>query len=125
VGIVVLACLIPQDVNPQLKGHLVGALNNGATEDEVKAVREVVIKGTSSELSGLTGASGMHAAIGKCCDVLETPESLEDVFQKRSTLIIRTVCEASGMKQLNEETLDGWGWREPVAPVKLPKSSKL
>jgi hypothetical protein len=42
----VLACLIPQDVNPQLKGHLVGALNNGATEDEVKAVREVVIKGT-------------------------------------------------------------------------------
>lgn len=43
---VVLACLIPQDVNPQLKGHLVGALNNGATEDEVKAVRDVVIKGT-------------------------------------------------------------------------------
>lgn len=43
--LVVLACLIPQDVNPQLKGHLVGALNNGATEDEVKAVRDVVIKG--------------------------------------------------------------------------------
>ena len=41
----VLACLIPQDVNPQLKGHLVGALNNGATEDEVKAVRDVVVKG--------------------------------------------------------------------------------
>jgi len=42
--LVVLASLIPQDVNPQLKGHLVGALNNGATEEEVKAVREVVIK---------------------------------------------------------------------------------
>jgi hypothetical protein len=76
---VVLASLIPQDVNPQLKGHLVGALNNGASEDEVKAVREVVIR----------------------------------------------LCEASGMKRLEENSLDGWGWREDVAPVKLPKSSKL
>ena len=76
---VVLACLIPQDVNPQLKGHLVGALNNGATEDQLRAIREVIIK----------------------------------------------VCEASGMKMLDENSLDGWGWREPVAPVKLPKSSKL
>ncbi|KAK4959535.1 hypothetical protein LTR28_005297 [Elasticomyces elasticus] len=40
---VLLAGLIPQDVNPQLKGHLKGALNNGATVEEVKAVREVVI----------------------------------------------------------------------------------
>ena len=31
-------------VNPQLKGHLKGALNNGATEDEVRAVREIVLK---------------------------------------------------------------------------------
>lgn len=77
--IVVLASLIPQDVNPQLKGHLVGALNNGATEEEVKAVREVLIK----------------------------------------------VCEASGMKMLDDKSLDGWGWREEVAPVKLPCSSKL
>lgn len=74
-----LACLIPQDVNPQLKGHLVGALNNGATKEEVEAVREVIIK----------------------------------------------VCEASGMKPLDGKSLDGWGWREEVAPVKLPKSSKL
>lgn len=72
---VVLACLIPQDVNPQLKGHLVGALNNGATEEEVKAVREVVIK----------------------------------------------VCEASGMKRLQQGALDGWGWREEVASLKPPK----
>ena len=75
----VLASLIPQDVNPQLKGHLVGALNNGATEEEVKAVRDVVIK----------------------------------------------VCEASGMKMLDAQSLNGWGWREEVAPVKLPKTSKL
>ncbi|KAI9771879.1 MAG: hypothetical protein M1840_001649 [Geoglossum simile] len=39
-----LAGLIPQDVNPQLKGHLKGALNNGATVDEVRAVRDVVIQ---------------------------------------------------------------------------------
>lgn len=40
---VAMAGLIPQDVNPQLKGHLRGALNNGATIDEIKAVREIVI----------------------------------------------------------------------------------
>ena len=38
---VVIACLVPQDVNPQLKGHLKGALNNGATVDEVMSVREM------------------------------------------------------------------------------------
>ena len=73
----VLACLIPQDVNPQLKGHLVGAVNNGASQDEVKAVRDVVIK----------------------------------------------VCEASGMKRLEDGSLDGWGWREDVASLKPPKSN--
>lgn len=31
-------------MNPQLKGHLKGALNNGASVEEVQAVREVVIK---------------------------------------------------------------------------------
>jgi len=31
-------------VNPQLKGHLKGALNGGATVDEVKAVRNIVIE---------------------------------------------------------------------------------
>jgi alkylhydroperoxidase/carboxymuconolactone decarboxylase family protein YurZ len=41
---VVLAALVPQDVNPQLKGHLVGAVNNGATRDEVNAVRGLVVK---------------------------------------------------------------------------------
>ncbi|ESU07244.1 hypothetical protein FGSG_01880 [Fusarium graminearum PH-1] len=41
---VLIASLIPQDVNPQLKGHLRGALNGGASEDEVRAVRDVVIK---------------------------------------------------------------------------------
>lgn len=40
---VLIAGLIPQDVNPQLKGHLKGALNGGATVDEVRAVREVVL----------------------------------------------------------------------------------
>jgi hypothetical protein len=31
-------------VNPQLKGHLRGALNGGATVEEVKAVRAIVIR---------------------------------------------------------------------------------
>ena len=77
---VVLACLIPQDVNPQLEGHLIGALNNGATEDEVKAVRGLVIK----------------------------------------------VCEAAGLKKLENGSLDSWGWREDVANLKpRTKESKL
>jgi alkylhydroperoxidase/carboxymuconolactone decarboxylase family protein YurZ len=33
-----------EQVNPQLKGHLRGALNCGATVEEVKAVREIVIR---------------------------------------------------------------------------------
>lgn len=49
---VLVAGLIPQDVNPQLKGHLKGALNNGATVEEVKAVREIVIR--ICEASGMT-----------------------------------------------------------------------
>lgn len=40
---VVVACLVPQDVNPQLKGHLKGALNNGATKEEVMSVRDMSI----------------------------------------------------------------------------------
>lgn len=41
---ILIAGLIPQDVNPQLKGHLHGAINNGATKEQVAAVREVVIR---------------------------------------------------------------------------------
>jgi alkylhydroperoxidase/carboxymuconolactone decarboxylase family protein YurZ len=41
---VMVAGLIPQDVNPQLKGHLRGALNGGATVEQVKAVRNVVVE---------------------------------------------------------------------------------
>jgi alkylhydroperoxidase/carboxymuconolactone decarboxylase family protein YurZ len=41
---VMIAGLIPQDVNPQLKGHLRGALNGGATVEQVKAVRNVVVE---------------------------------------------------------------------------------
>lgn len=49
---VLIAGLIPQDVNPQLKGHLKGALNNGASVAEVRAVREVVVR--LCEASGMT-----------------------------------------------------------------------
>ncbi|VVT44642.1 uncharacterized protein SAPINGB_P000484 [Magnusiomyces paraingens] len=42
-SLVVIASLIPQDVNPQLKGHLKGALNNGATKEEVMQVRELAM----------------------------------------------------------------------------------
>ncbi|KAI9825420.1 MAG: hypothetical protein M1832_001150 [Thelocarpon impressellum] len=41
---VIIASLIPQDVNPQLKGHLRGALNHGASLAQLRAVRDVVIR---------------------------------------------------------------------------------
>jgi len=60
---VLIAGLIPQDVNPQLKGHLKGALNGGATVDEVKAVREIVIR--ICEASGMkTIGDGVPAGWG-------------------------------------------------------------
>lgn len=43
-------------MNPQLKGHLKGALNNGATVEEVRAVREIVIK--ICEAAGMTNLNG-------------------------------------------------------------------
>lgn len=39
-------------MNPQLKGHLKGALNGGATVEEVKAVRNVVME--ICEAAGMT-----------------------------------------------------------------------
>ncbi|KAG4430770.1 hypothetical protein IFR05_013739 [Cadophora sp. M221] len=41
---VLIAALIPQDVNPQLKGHLRGAQNGGATVEQVRAVRNIVMR---------------------------------------------------------------------------------
>jgi alkylhydroperoxidase/carboxymuconolactone decarboxylase family protein YurZ len=61
----------PPQVNPQLKGHLKGALNNGAKLEEVRAVQDVVIK----------------------------------------------VCQAAGMKALDNSTLDSWGWRREIAKL--------
>ena len=65
---ILLAGLIPQDVNAQLKGHLHGALNHGSSVLEVKAVRSVILK----------------------------------------------ICEASGMRRLDEDIACGWGWKGPV-----------
>lgn len=42
-SLILVAGLVPQDVNPQLKGHLRGAVNNGCRVEEVRAVRDVVM----------------------------------------------------------------------------------
>lgn len=42
-SLLILCCLIPQDVNPQLKGHLKGAVNNGCTKGEIEQGRELGI----------------------------------------------------------------------------------
>jgi alkylhydroperoxidase/carboxymuconolactone decarboxylase family protein YurZ len=42
-ALAVVAALVPQDVNPQLKGHLKGALNLGVPKEKVNAVRDMAI----------------------------------------------------------------------------------
>ncbi|KAI5969258.1 hypothetical protein CANMA_001705 [Candida margitis] len=43
-SLIIIAGLIPQNVEPQLKGHLKGALNNGASKEEVASTRELVLE---------------------------------------------------------------------------------
>lgn len=59
-SLLLIAGLIPQNVNPQLKGHLKGALNNGATVEEVMAVREIVLK-----ICEKSGWKGNEAEVAK------------------------------------------------------------
>ncbi|OLL22841.1 hypothetical protein NEOLI_001709 [Neolecta irregularis DAH-3] len=40
-SLVMIATLIPLDVPPQLRGHLKGGLNNGATMEEIRAARAI------------------------------------------------------------------------------------
>lgn len=43
-SLVVIASLVPQDVNPQLKGHLKGAINSGIPIDKVQAARDMAVE---------------------------------------------------------------------------------
>lgn len=43
-SLVILSALVPQNVDPQLKGHLKGAVNSGATIEEVNAARHLAIE---------------------------------------------------------------------------------
>ncbi|KAI9806626.1 MAG: hypothetical protein M1825_006083 [Sarcosagium campestre] len=59
-SLVILAALVAQDVNPQLKGHLKGAMNNGATLEQVRAVVEVIV--------GICRRAGMRRLDGNGLD---------------------------------------------------------
>jgi alkylhydroperoxidase/carboxymuconolactone decarboxylase family protein YurZ len=61
----VLAGLVPQDVNPQLKGHLKGALNLGATRGEVEAVRGAVVQLCERAGMKVGEASGWAGEVAK------------------------------------------------------------
>lgn len=56
-SMVVIASLVPQDVNPQLKGHLRGALNVGCDFETIEAVRTLSI--LVSEWCGVKWADGI------------------------------------------------------------------
>ncbi|KAH3902493.1 Pxp2p SCDLUD_000070 [Saccharomycodes ludwigii] len=51
-SLIVISALVPQDVNPQLYGHLKGALNVGCTKEEVQSVEDLSI--LISEWCGIT-----------------------------------------------------------------------
>ncbi|KAJ4389490.1 hypothetical protein N0V93_006959 [Gnomoniopsis smithogilvyi] len=59
---VMIAGLIPQDVNAQLKGHLKGALNGGASVEQVRAVRQLAIN--VCEAAGMRVLPHGHALWG-------------------------------------------------------------
>jgi len=61
----VLAGLVPQDVNPQLKGHLRGALNLGATKEEVEAVRGMVVGICEKAGMGVGGIGGWREEVAR------------------------------------------------------------
>lgn len=54
-SLMVIAALVPQDVNPQLKGHLKGALNVGCEPETVEATRSLAV--TISKWCGITWRS--------------------------------------------------------------------
>lgn len=56
-SMVVIASLVPQDVNPQLKGHLRGALNVGCDYESIEAVRTLAI--LVSEWCGIKWTDGV------------------------------------------------------------------
>lgn len=43
-SLIVIASLVPQDVNPQLKGHLKGAVNNGVAVEAVRETRDIAMQ---------------------------------------------------------------------------------
>ncbi|CAL9728654.1 peroxisomal protein 2 [Monosporozyma unispora] len=56
-SMVVISALVPQDVNPQLKGHLRGALNVGCDFETIEAVRTLSI--LVSEWCGIKWVDGV------------------------------------------------------------------
>ncbi|EDO18393.1 hypothetical protein Kpol_1013p68 [Vanderwaltozyma polyspora DSM 70294] len=42
-SLIIIAALVPQDVNPQLRGHLKGAINLGCKPETIEAVRNLAI----------------------------------------------------------------------------------
>ena len=50
----------PQDVNPQLKGHLKGALNTGNTKEELNSLRLLVFD-ICDWTGGVTWAGGKNS----------------------------------------------------------------
>lgn len=56
-SLVIISALVPQDVNPQLKGHLRGALNVGCDLETIEAVRTLSI--LVSEWCGIKWTDGV------------------------------------------------------------------
>lgn len=56
-SLIVIASLVPQDVNPQLRGHLRGAINMGCDPETVEAARSLAVM--VSQWCGVSWKSGV------------------------------------------------------------------
>lgn len=56
-SLIIIASLVPQDVNPQLRGHLKGAVNMGCDQETVEAARNLAV--IVSQWCGVSWKSGV------------------------------------------------------------------
>ena len=86
---VLIASLIPQDVRPFLFHNQGIGINMMQVNAQLKG-----------HLVGATHHGGV---------------SIEDVRAVRDVVI--DICEAAGMRVLNDDRVGAWGWKEPVARI--------
>lgn len=108
-SLVLIAGLIPQDVNPQLKVCVLACAlyffhDPALTSDNCSTGTSEGLNLTSSQNQYLTTISQ---------GALNNGATIQEVRAVREIVI--HICEKSGMTKLGDSTPGGWGWRSDVA----------